>query len=59
MEKVIVTLRSGEAFSGLLADMDEKTVLLHSAEAFGEGRKVPVDGELLIPRGDVLYFQRP
>lgn len=59
VERVVVTLRSGEAFSGLLADKDDKSLLLRSAESLTSGKAVPVDGELLIPRADVLYVQQP
>jgi len=59
-ERVLVTLRTGESFGGILGDLDDKSLLLHSAEGFLEGaRKVPVDGELFVPRADVLYIQKP
>ena len=57
LERIVVTLTSGEGFSGLLADQDAESLLLRSAQSLPAGRAV--DGELLIPRRDVQYVQRP
>jgi hypothetical protein len=57
LERVVVTLHSGEGFTGLLADQDAESLLLRSAQALPAGRDV--DGELLIPRRDVHYLQKP
>jgi len=58
-ERFVVTLRNGAAFDGLLIDADDKTARL--ADAFGiDGRnRVKVDGELFIPRAEIVYLQRP
>jgi hypothetical protein len=59
-EKVMVTRSAGEAFLGVLADMDDRMLLLREAQAVGaDGQRRSVDGELLIPRADVAYIQRP
>jgi small nuclear ribonucleoprotein (snRNP)-like protein len=58
---VVVELRGGETFRGLLVAADARTVLLRNVEALtgAQASATPVDGELLIPRGDVKYMQRP
>jgi hypothetical protein len=48
-------------FKGLLAATDARTIVLRNVEAISDGpsSNVTVDGELLIPRGDVKFLQRP
>lgn len=60
--RVIITLKSGEAFSGVLYEADSEAVVLRDAEALGageRGKNLVVDGEVLILRGDVAYMQLP
>lgn len=60
VEKVLVTRNSGEAFLGVLADLDDRMLLLREAQAIdSDGQRRVVDGELLIPRADVAYIQKP
>lgn len=58
-ERFVVTLRSGESFDGLLVDADEKTYRMVDAFAVDGKNRVSVDGELFLPRGEVLYLQKP
>jgi hypothetical protein len=61
-ERVIVTLKTGEGFEGLLFWADGKTWELVQAKAIGAGRggaDAPVDGRLLIPADNVAYCQKP
>jgi hypothetical protein len=61
-ERVIVTLKSGEGFDGILYWVDGKTWELVQAKALGVGDRgadVPVNGTLLIPAANVAYCQRP
>jgi hypothetical protein len=61
-QRVIVTLKSGEGFDGLLYWADGKTWELVQAKALGVGDRgadVPVNGTLLIPAENVAYCQRP
>lgn len=58
-ERFVVTLRSGDSFDGLLLEADEKTYRLADAFALSGRDRVSVDGELFIPRGEVLYLQKP
>lgn len=58
---VIATLKTGAAFHGVLFDVDDRTLILREAQAIptdGTAR-IPVDGELVLARGDVEYLQRP
>lgn len=61
-ERVIVTLKTGEGFEGVLFWADGKTWELVRAKALGVGDRgadVPVNGTLLIPADNVAYAQRP
>lgn len=60
-EKVIVTLKSGEAFSGLLWEADDKVWVLRDAVAIGVASKpsVGVDGEVILLADTVAFAQRP
>lgn len=55
-DHVVVTLKSGETFSGVLFEADRSTVVLVRAEAQPD---VPVDGELLLRWSEISYVQRP
>ncbi len=57
--RVVVTLKSGESFAGVLVEAREALVL-RQTEALGDNRaSVPVDGEVLILRSDVSFIQVP
>jgi small nuclear ribonucleoprotein (snRNP)-like protein len=60
--RVLVTLKSGAAFDGVLASADRSAWVLRNAQALAageDGGPVPVDGEVLILTGDIDYAQRP
>lgn len=57
-ERFVVTIRSGEAFEGLLIDADEKTIRLADGWTVAQGRRHSIDGEIYLSRGEVLYMQR-
>jgi small nuclear ribonucleoprotein (snRNP)-like protein len=58
--RVIVTLKSGDAFAGVLTSGDRQSIVLQQAEAAGrQGAHVAVDGELLLFVEDVAYLQFP
>jgi small nuclear ribonucleoprotein (snRNP)-like protein len=61
LAKVVVELHSGETFQGVLASCDSKSVVLSSVSALNGPEALPtkIDGDLLIPRGDVKFLQRP
>jgi small nuclear ribonucleoprotein (snRNP)-like protein len=56
---LVVTLKSGSAFRGVLAASDRHAIVLHSAEALDKTASTPVDGEIIVPWADVKYMQRP
>lgn len=58
---VVVEVRTGETFRGLLAECDERTILLRNTESVGaaDQASILVDGELMLPRDDVKWIQRP
>jgi hypothetical protein len=61
-ERVIVTLKTGESFAGLLFSHDDKALVLRETAALGVGENradLPLDGELIILIPDVAYLQRP
>lgn len=55
---VIVTLKSGAGFKGVLVADDSRALVLGNAETVDDGRPVPVDGEVIVPWGDVKYVQK-
>lgn len=61
-DKVVVTLKSGSAFSGVLFKADGRSVILRDTQALGaapNGDHVAVDGELVLFRTDIDFLQRP
>lgn len=60
--RVVVTLKTGEAFSGVLVETDHQALALRDAQALGVGEDrshVTVDGEVVVLRPDVLFIQLP
>lgn len=60
-EVFVLTMHDGSSWRGLLYAADEKTVALREAELLSAGSvtPTPVDGELLLPRDQIAYMQRP
>lgn len=61
-DKVVVTLKSGPSFSGVLFKVDDRTVILRDTQALEAGPgggPAAVDGELVLFRSDIDYLQRP
>lgn len=61
-QTVVVTLKSGLAFRGVLFDVDDRSFVLRNAEALEQGQNgshVPVDGEVFMARSDVEFWQKP
>lgn len=56
----VVRMHDGSTWRGLLYATDEKTVALREVEALTrDAAGTPVDGELLLPRDQIAYMQRP
>lgn len=61
-ERVIVTLKSGESFAGVLFSHDKQALVLRDTEALGAGENrtdLRLDGELIVLLADVSFLQRP
>jgi small nuclear ribonucleoprotein (snRNP)-like protein len=61
-DRVIVTLKTGESFSGVLFANDRKALVLRETAALGAGERstnLPLDGEIIVLLSDVAYIQRP
>lgn len=58
-ERFVVTLKTGEAFDGLLDQWDESTIELVNVTAVAEKTRVAVDGRIYLPRPQIAYMQRP
>lgn len=61
-ERVIVTLKSGDTFAGVLFSHDDKALVLRESEALGAGENrtnLALDGELIVLMPDVSFIQRP
>lgn len=55
----LVSLKSGEAFKGMLVDHDDACLVLSHADHFADPHSsVPVDGEVVLLLSDVKYAQR-
>jgi small nuclear ribonucleoprotein (snRNP)-like protein len=61
-EKVVVTLKTGESFAGMLHAADKTALVLRYASAAGAGENatdLPLDGEVICLLADIAYLQRP
>jgi small nuclear ribonucleoprotein (snRNP)-like protein len=60
LEYVVVTLKSGTSFGGVLYVEDSGALVLAKAEHLrDDGTKIPADGEIILLRSDVDFIQRP
>lgn len=61
-EQVVVTLKTGESFGGVLFEHTDRDLVLRKAHGVGmaeKGENLPVDGELLLYLDDIAYVQKP
>jgi hypothetical protein len=62
-EPVVVTLKTGESFSGVLFEQNDHDIVLrnaHGLQMASDGRdNLPIDGEVLIFVRDIAYMQKP
>lgn len=59
-DDVVVTMKNGEAFRGVLYAADGRSFVLRDAKVLNDtARVVAVDGELILARDQMDYFQRP
>lgn len=62
--RVVLTLKSGESFEGVLWEADATAFVLRNVTALSastnpEPNVTPVDGELVVLSGDVAFIQIP
>lgn len=58
LERYVVTLLSGESFSGLLAAVDDRTLVLRDVEVLS-ANAAKADGDVVLRREAIAYMQRP
>ena len=58
-ERFVVTMRSGEAFEGLLLEVDDRTLVLADGHVLTGNARHAADGLLYLPRLEVAYMQKP
>lgn len=60
LERYVVTVDAGETFSGLLAAVDDRTLVLRDVRVLLKDTTTsPVDGDIFLRRESVSYLQRP
>ena len=62
LSRVVVTMKSGQSFDGLLYQLDEHAWFLRDAHAVGAGEKrtdLPLDGEVVLLTSEIAFAQRP
>lgn len=60
--RLVVTLKNGQSFEGVLWAVDAYAWILRDASALGVGEKgtnLPVDGEVLVLAAEIAYAQKP
>lgn len=58
-ERFLVSLTDGSAIEGLLIDADKKTLRFADCFRVTPSLREGVDGEVFIPRTNVIYMQKP
>lgn len=60
-QRVIVTLKTGQAFDGVLVEADQVAWVLRNAQALAYADRGPiaVDGEVIVLAADIAFAQRP
>lgn len=56
-QHVVVTLKSGDTFAGVLWEWDRECFVLRNAAAVAPEGSVPADGELVFLAAEVSYLQ--
>lgn len=60
--RVVVTMKSGQSFDGVLYEIDPQAWFLRDAAAIGAGEKgvnLPLDGEVVLLTSEIAFAQRP
>jgi len=60
LDRYVVTVDAGETFTGLLADVDGRTVILRAVSVLiKDGSESPVDGDVVLRRESISYMKKP
>lgn len=60
LDRYVVTMASAETFTGLLAEVDDRTLILRDAAVMAtDGKETSVSGDLVLRRDAIAYMQRP
>lgn len=62
LHRVVVTLKNGQSFEGLLHEADGHAWFLRDASAVGMGERqtnLPLDGEIVLLVAEIAFAQRP
>lgn len=62
LSRVVVTMKNGQSFEGLLYQLDSGVWFLRDASAVGAGEKgtnLPLDGEVVLLAAEIAFAQRP
>jgi len=57
-KRYLVTLKNGEAFSGMIEKMTKSEIVLQQVTSWTRDGQSKVDGQLIIERREVLYYQK-
>lgn len=57
-ETVAVHISDGTSIRGVLTGAYSDVVVLRHASYLTEGSEVPIDGEALVPRSQIVFIQR-
>lgn len=58
-QSFLITTFSGQTWSAVVMDADERTLSLLDAELVStDGSRTKADGQVFLPRADVAYMQR-
>lgn len=58
-QRFVITLKSGDAFEGVVLDADSRVMVVADASAHTPDGPAKVDGQLFLQRADVAYLQLP
>ena len=60
-EQIVVTMKTGETFSGVLWEETGRELILRGAAgvSMDRGNDIGIDGELLVFVSDIAYVQKP
>jgi hypothetical protein len=58
-QRFVITLKSGDAFEGVVLDADARVLVVADASAQTANGPAKVDGQLFVERADVAYLQLP